>query len=134
MSREQVETVRRFIDAGIRDDLDGMLACLHPEVEMLPLRASTEGAFLGHEGWRRFRADTWSHYEKFEPRYEVADLGDAVVGFGVILVRGMGSGVEMEVPSAGIFEFRDGLIIRWEDFGSKERALAAAGLPPDAVP
>lgn len=133
MSREQVETVRRFIDAGIRDDLDGMLACLHPEVEMLPLRASTEGAFLGHEGWRRFRADTWSHYEKFEPRYEVADLGDAVVGFGVILVRGMGSGVEMEVPSAGIFEFRDGLIVRWEDFGSKERAFAAAGLPPDAV-
>lgn len=131
MSREQVETVREFIEAGVRDDLEAMLACLHPEVEMLPLRASTEGAFLGHEGWKRFRADTWSHYVKFEPRYELRDLGDGVLGFGVILVRGMGSGVEMEVPSAGIFQFRDGLIVRWEDFGSKERALEMAGLPRD---
>ncbi len=133
MSEEQVETVRRFIEAGARDDLEAMLACLHPEVEMLPLRASTEGAFRGHEGWKRFRADTWSHYEKFEPRYEVADLGDGVIVFGAILVRGMGSGVEMEVPSAGIFRFRDGLIVRWEDFGSKERALEMAGLPRDAA-
>lgn len=133
MSQEQVETVRRFIDAGFRDDIDAMLACLHPEAEMLPLRAGTEGAFLGHDGWRRFRTDTWSHYDKFEPRYELRDLGDGVLGFGVILVRGMGSGVEMEVPSAGIFEFRDELIVRWEDFGSKERALEAAGLPPTAA-
>jgi ketosteroid isomerase-like protein len=133
VSQDQVETVRRFIEAGVRDDLEGMLACLHPEVEMLPLRASTEGAFRGHEGWKRFRADTWSHYEKFEPRYKVADLGDGVIVFGAILVRGMGSGVEMEVPSAGIFEFRDGLIARWEDFGSKERALEMAGLSPDAA-
>ncbi len=133
MSEEQVETVRRFIDAGVRDDLEAMLACLHPEVEMLPLRASTEGAFRGHEGWKRFRADTWSHYERFEPRYELADLGDGVIAYGAILVRGMGSGVEMEVPSAGIFQFRDGLIVRWEDFGSKELALEMAGLPHDAV-
>jgi ketosteroid isomerase-like protein len=133
VSLEQVETVRRFIEAGVRDDLEAMLACLHPEVEMLPLRASTEGAFRGHEGWKRFRADTWSHYEKFEPRYELRDLGDSVLVFGAILVRGLGSGVEMEVPSAGIFEFRDGLIVRWQDFGSKERALEMAGLPPSAA-
>ena len=132
MSREHVATVLRFIDAGVRDDLDDMLACLHPDVEMLPLRASTEGAFHGHEGWRRFHADTWSHYDRFEPDYRLADLGDGrVLGWGVIHVRGKGSGVEMEVPSAGVFEFRDERIVRWEDFGSKEAALQMAGLPAD---
>jgi hypothetical protein len=50
----------------------------------------------------------------------------------VIHVRGKSSGLEMEVPSAGVFEFRDGLIVRWQDVGSKEKALAAATV--DDVP
>jgi hypothetical protein len=28
----------------------------------------------------------------------------------------------------GVFEFRDGKIVRWEDFGSKAEALKAVGL------
>jgi hypothetical protein len=55
-----------------------------------------------------------------------------VACWGVIHVRGKSSGLEMEVPSAGVFEFRDGLIVRWQDVGSKEKALAAATV--DDVP
>jgi hypothetical protein len=28
----------------------------------------------------------------------------------------------------GVLEFRDGKVVRWEDFGSKDNALKAAGL------
>jgi hypothetical protein len=69
------------------------MECLHPELEWVPLRARTEGAFRGHEGYERFRADTWEHYD---------------------------------VATAGVFEFRDDKIVRWQDFGSEERALAEA--------
>jgi hypothetical protein len=31
----------------------------------------------------------------------------------------------VNVESGGLFEFRDGKVVRWEDFGSKEKALAA---------
>jgi ketosteroid isomerase-like protein len=131
MSQAEIDTLRRFIDAAVRDDLAATLECLHPELELIPLRASTEGTFHGHEGWRRFREDTWALYERFEPEWELHDLGDGrVIGWGVIHVRGKGSGVEMEVSSAGIFEFRDGRILRWEDFVTKERALEMAGVQP----
>jgi hypothetical protein len=26
-----------------------------------------------------------------------------------------------------VFDFRDGKVVRWEDFGSKDKALAAVG-------
>jgi limonene-1,2-epoxide hydrolase len=34
----------------------------------------------------------------------------------------------MDIPTGGVFELRQGRIVRWQDSGSKERALAAAGL------
>jgi ketosteroid isomerase-like protein len=47
-------------------------------------------------------------------------------------VRGRGSGAEAEVPTGGVFEIRDGRVVRWQDFGSREAALAALG-PTDVV-
>ena len=43
-------------------------------------------------------------------------------------VRARGSGIETDIPTGAIVEFRDGKIVGWEDFGSKERALEAVGL------
>jgi hypothetical protein len=55
-------------------------------------------------------------------------LGDSVLAWGTIHVRARGSGVETDIETGGLFEFKEGKIIRWEDFGSRERALEAAGL------
>ena len=51
-----------------------------------------------------------------------------MISWGTIRVRGRVSGVVAEGESGGIFEFRDGLIVRWEDLGSKADAFEAAGL------
>ena len=43
-------------------------------------------------------------------------------------MRARGSGIETDIPTGGILQFRDGKIVRWEDFGSKDKALEALGL------
>jgi hypothetical protein len=60
--------------------------------------------------------------------YEFTDLGEQVLAWGSIHMRARGSGLETDVQTGGIAEFRDGKVVRWEDFGSKEKALKAAGL------
>jgi ketosteroid isomerase-like protein len=128
MSQENVEVVHQLLEAVERDDLPAALACLDPALEWIPLRAATEGAYHGHEGYERFVADTNENFETFEPQFELRDLGDQVLAWGAISVRGAGSGVELDVPVGGIFDFRGGRIARWQDFGSKEKALEAVGL------
>ena len=59
MSHEHLEVVRRLLAAG--DDLPAALACLHPDVEFIPQRAETEGAYVGHAGYAKFLADTREH-------------------------------------------------------------------------
>jgi hypothetical protein len=44
-------------------------------------------------------------------------------------MRGRGSGVESDVPSAAIVEFRDGLMSHYKDYGDARLALQEAGLP-----
>ena len=60
--------------------------------------------------------------------YQFEDLGNQVLAWGTIHVRAAGSGVETDIASGGLFEFKEGKIVRWEDFGSREGALEAAGM------
>lgn len=126
MPRDNVDLVLRLLDAAERGDLPAALACLDPELEWIPHRAATEGAYHGHDGYASFVADTNESFEVFEPHFELRDLGEQVLAWGTISVRGASSGIEIEVPVGGIFDFRSGRIARWQDFGSKQKALQAA--------
>lgn len=128
MSKENVELLHSFQDAWNRGDTISLADYCHPDVEFLPLRAATEGAYRGIAGIETFIADTLEVFDKFEMRYEYADLGERVLAWGVIHVRAIGSGIETDIETGGVFEFRDGKVARWEDFGSKREALAALGL------
>jgi limonene-1,2-epoxide hydrolase len=72
-------------------------------------------------------ADTLEVFEKFESHYEYVDLGERVLAWGHIHVRARGSGIETDIEVGGVYEFRDGKVVRWEDFGSKDKALEAVG-------
>jgi limonene-1,2-epoxide hydrolase len=80
------------------------------------------------EGVEAFIADTEETFEKFEQHYQVLELGERVLVLGKLHLRARGSGIETDIPVGGVLEFRDGKIVRWEDFGSKEKALEAVGL------
>jgi hypothetical protein len=95
-----------------------------------PLRSQTEGAFVGHDGMRRFLADTAQTFEMFKATYtDIRDLGgDRLIAIGTIRMRGRGSGAEASVVSAAVVEFRDGVMLSYRDYGETRRALHEAGL------
>jgi ketosteroid isomerase-like protein len=128
MSRENVELVRSIQDDWNRGDATLLADKCHPDLEFLPLRAATEGAYRGLAGIESFVEDTLEVFDKFEMRYEFADLGERVLAWGVIHVRARGSGIETDIETGGVYDFRDGKVVRWEDFGSKEKALESVGL------
>ncbi len=128
MSQEIVDAFRRGTDAINRGELD-IAELIHPDVVFEPLRSRTEGAFVGHEGMRRFIADTEEMFEVFQVSYsDVRDLGDRVLAIGSIRIRSKVSGVETDVPTAVIAEFRDGLLLSFQDYGDARSALRAAGV------
>jgi ketosteroid isomerase-like protein len=95
-----------------------------------PLRAQTEGAFVGPEGMRRFLADTAEAFDLFKATYpDIRDLGDGrLLAIGTLRARGRTSGAESDVPLAVVAEFREGMLLRFKDYGDARLALEALGL------
>jgi ketosteroid isomerase-like protein len=125
-----IEAFLRGVDAINRLDVHAVLALTHDECVFEPLRSQTEGAFVGHEGMRRFLADTAQTFELFKATYpDLRDLGDGrMLAIGTIRMRGRESGVENDVLSAAIVEFRDGRMLRYKDHAERRLALQEAGL------
>jgi ketosteroid isomerase-like protein len=125
-----IEAFLRGVDAINRLDVDAALALTHEECVFEPLRSQTEGAFVGHEGMRRFLADTAQTFQMFKVTYpDLRDLGDErLLAIGTIRMRGRESGVETDVLSTAIVEFRDGRMLRYQDLADRRLALQVAGL------
>ena len=118
-----------FADAVNSGDTERVLACVDPEIRFEPLRAGTEGAFVGHEGMRRFLQDTQESFDLFRVNIsEVIEIEDGVIGIGMLRIRGKASGIETEVPGAAVTRFRNGLVVDFKDYGDRRKALEAAGL------
>jgi ketosteroid isomerase-like protein len=129
MSEENLALARAFADAFNRWDVDWILEHVAEEIEFIPLRAATEGAFHGRDGVRRFLSDTEESFDLFQVQNrELESVEDRVVSVGTIRIKGKGSGIETEVPTAAVATIRDGLITRFEDFGDRREAFEAAGL------
>src|SRR2546423_13698924 len=99
MSKENVELVRGVMDSWNRGERD--LSSFHPDVEWLPLRTATEGAYRGIAGIERFIADTDETFDKFELRQDVHDPGDRIVAWGPVHVRGGKRGARAAIPAGG---------------------------------
>jgi ketosteroid isomerase-like protein len=121
MEARNADTFLRAADATNRGDADALLAVTHPDAVAEPIRAATEGAYVGHEGFRRFLADTAATFEYFRADYpDVLELDDGrVLAIGTASVRGRGSGVEATVQSAVVTDYRDGLLWRFKDYGDE---------------
>jgi hypothetical protein len=84
--------------------------------------------YRGHAGLRASLADNKENFEVFEPEFrELRDLGDRVLAVGTIHIRARGSGVETDIPTAGIATFEQGKLTRWEDFRDRVSARRLAG-------
>ena len=130
MVATHIQAFLRGVDAINRLDATTVLALTHEECVFEPLRAQTEGAFVGHEGMRRFLADTAETFNLFKVSYtDLRDLGgERLLAVGTIRIRGSESGVESDVTSAAVVELQDGRMLRYKDYGDPKIALQAAGL------
>src|SRR6476661_6318809 len=131
MSEENVEIVRRMVDAFNRGDVEAVVAAfdegceLHEPLEM-PDRPA-EG-FRGHEGIREWMANLRETGGiQFEPT-SFTSSGDVV--FSEWIGRGLGhaSGVPINWRTFAVLHVRDGRIVRSQAFLGRDEALEAAGL------
>jgi ketosteroid isomerase-like protein len=117
-----------------RGDIDVLLAIYDPEVIVSfhpggAMPPDLTGEYLGHDGfrdfWRRW-LDSWAEF-RLEPE-EVVDLGDAILVTVAIQGHGRASGIETETRFYEVFRFRDGMIVRHEDFIDEAMARGSVGL------
>jgi ketosteroid isomerase-like protein len=129
-SPEHIELFLRGTDAMNRLDANTLLDMVGERTVFEPLRAQTEGAFVGPEGMRRFLADTAEAFDLFKATYpDIRDLGDGrLLAIGTLRARGRTSGAESDVPLAVVAEFREGMLLRFKDYGDARLALEALGL------
>ena len=91
--------------------------------------------FRGPDALSRFFAATDEAWESITAESESRREGpDWVLGFGRIRARGRESGAELDVPSAAVYRFRDGLITAIRVYTNRADALADLGLAPEGDP
>jgi ketosteroid isomerase-like protein len=131
MPEENVELVRRSVDAYNRGDLDGFLACWAPgaEVDWSNSRGLDARVHQGHGDMkvfvRRFR-DAFEdiRIELVDEPLEVED--GLLIAENVTYLRGR-EGIEVQARSAWLIRCRDGKQTSLTLYQTKQDALHAAG-------
>jgi ketosteroid isomerase-like protein len=130
MSQENVEIVRRQLDAFNRGDRAAWLASLAPDYEITPIGDWPDaGAIRGGEaGWHFYR-DVAQTLSFGRTHIEYVDAGgDKVLGHQRHEGRGRASGADVEVDYWIVTTFREGRIFRDEWFTERTEALEAVGM------
>jgi ketosteroid isomerase-like protein len=130
MSQENVEVVKRSIDAVNRRDLDAYAALITPDFELIPAMTGFTGlSFRVREGFGRYLKELGDIREEFRVvAEEFRDLDALVLVFMRLEGRGRGSGVPVTARQAFICDFRGNEISRTRSFLDHGEALRAAGL------
>jgi ketosteroid isomerase-like protein len=131
MSQENVEVVRRMLQAFYDGDIEAILAeCdrgVEREVHSIP---GVEPLFLGHDGVRRW----WAVEGVEELGYRkgrldgVKETDDTVIASVCFEGEGRRSGARVQMPVHLVLAFRDGKVARWQVFQTLDQALEAVGL------
>jgi ketosteroid isomerase-like protein len=129
MSQENVDRLVETIEAYNRHDVEGVLRLMDPEIEFDHRLAELQGEFVGAEAVRGWLADLDEYFESAHiDCSDIRDLGDRVLALGTVRAIGRESGVETELPYTVVASFRNGLVIRFIDYGDRDKALEAVGL------
>jgi ketosteroid isomerase-like protein len=131
MELQQVDVVRRAIDAFNERDLDAALRDLDPdgEIDWSRSRGLDAGIYRGYDACRNF----WSSFLDMFCRVTVAahefiDSGDHVVVPNRTRMWGR-DGIEVATRSVYVVTLRHGRIVEWVLYQEKAEALEAVGLP-----
>jgi len=130
------ELCQRFLDAYRPDGLDDLLALLHPDIEWTSTETWVDReVWHGHAAVRAGLASFFSEWEDFS-NDEVEDFRDGGDKFAVVTQmrgRSRGTRIATEMRTSGVFELRDGLIVRIVGHSDPADALAAVATSADAA-
>ena len=130
MSQENIELLRRAIQAFISQDSEGWVDCFHPDIAlMLPRNVIEGGSYRGIEGAERAFADAYDTWEAF--RIDVDDfrtIDDYAVGLGRATNVSKGEAPTIAFESAYVARVREHKIVYLRSSQSHSEALEAVGL------
>ena len=130
MSQENVELVRRAVEALNRGDVKAMSASLSPDAEIFPLRATLEdvsytGPAAAEQLWAAL-SETWSEIRIDVDEYR--DLGERVLMLGWTAATARDSGAAVRSKMGWLLDVTEDQITRSRTFADPGDALAAVGL------
>ncbi len=127
MGEEDVEVMRRIIEAVGRRDYQAVLAHLDPEVEIddtdIPESTGTD-SFLE---WLARWDDAWETWRVEDVEVRAAGA-DQVIALFRMVTTGRGSGVELARDDALVASFRGGKALKLGYYNNQAQALKAVGL------
>jgi ketosteroid isomerase-like protein len=115
-----VEIVKRSYDAFARDDMDGVLADMHPEIEWHQAQGLPHGGFYrGRDEVKRnifdpLDVEWWDEFTATPD--EFLDAGDQVVVLGRYRGTAKHSGRKLDVPFVHVWTLRDEKAVRFRQF------------------
>jgi ketosteroid isomerase-like protein len=120
MSEENLEMLKEGYTRFNRENIEGLLEMLDPEVELIDSALGLDSEIHhGHEGVRTYfdrLLDAWEDFRCEPTQYD--DRGEDEEGNNRIVVmcrlwgKGRGSGVEVEAPVRHDWRVREGLALR----------------------
>lgn len=131
MSQENVEVVRRAVDAWNQRDPDLWRSYATPDIEWTPAGpAAVEGTiYRGYDEVVAGLESVWQTWDEvFFEESEVRDLAEATLWLGRLKLRGASSQVALDQEFAVSFVLRGGKLARIQAFLSQRDALEAVGL------
>ena len=131
MSQENVEIIRRVLQAASCGDVAAAKDLTGPDIQLDSVFGSVEGGwYQGHSGierWFADVADTWEMFEQTPERFIEIDQ-QRTIALTRVRGKGRGSGIEIGEHTASIWTVRDGRVVGIETHRSLDEALEAAGL------
>jgi ketosteroid isomerase-like protein len=130
MSKENVELVKRALDAFSSGDADAFAALTAPDLEWATGLGAIEGEiFRGRDGVQTYFGRLDSAWEDFRfLAQDFRDLGDSVLVLGRLEGRGRGGGLPIDSPVGAVWDLRDGQVFRLRAYLDQSEALEAVGL------
>jgi ketosteroid isomerase-like protein len=135
MSQQDIDTLRQLIEAFNARDMERILSLTDPEFEaVVPAQLSAEpDTYRGHEGIRRYFESFYEVMDEVEFEAErFWDAGDAVVAAVHVRAKGKRTAIPVVQSFAQLWRMRGARALCVTAYPSREEALAAAGLPPQA--
>jgi ketosteroid isomerase-like protein len=128
MSQENVEIIKRELDAFRRGDWESMVEMIDPHISIRTDVNWPEQRIYGRHPALAFYQGISASGGSDTRIEEILDLGDRVLVRLLWHIRGPHSGVEGEQHYSAICTLRDGRVILEEFFLDHENALEALGL------